>query len=42
MSIIDDVIPEITENFLLSTSSNDLDAVAVVPMATGVIIDDDR
>ena len=41
MSMIDDEVPETTESFQLSTSSNDLNAVAVVPTATGLIFDDD-
>ena len=38
----DDQVPELTENFQLSTRSDFPGAVAVRPTATGIIEDDDR
>ena len=40
--ITNDGFVELTETIMLSVTSDDMNAVAVVPSATGNIIDDDR
>ena len=42
VTIIDDLVPENTESFQLSTTSNDPDALVAIAAATGLITDNDR